>query len=103
MWVDLGAERLLGAEKGGQQIAVEIKSFLGSSPLNEFHEALGQFMDYQAALEVQQPQRTLYLAVPLDAYDSFFTSQFGQFAIHRFKLKLIVYSARREEVVTWLM
>ena len=28
--VDLGAERLLAAEKGDEKIAVEIKSFLGS-------------------------------------------------------------------------
>ncbi len=102
MWIDLGAERLLAAEKDGQKIAVEIKSFLGSSPLHDFHQALGQFLDYQAALEIQQPQRILYLAVPADAYNNFFTSQFGQFAIRRFELKLIVYSTHQEEIVKWL-
>ena len=30
MYVDLGAERLLAAEKGGEQIAVEIKSFVSN-------------------------------------------------------------------------
>ncbi len=29
--VDLGAERLIAAEKGKEKIAVEIKSFLGNS------------------------------------------------------------------------
>lgn len=59
MFVDLGAERLIAAEKRDEKIAVEIKSFLGSSPLAEFHEALGQFMDYRIALENQEPERTL--------------------------------------------
>ncbi len=31
MYVDLGAERLLAAEKGEQRIAIEIKSFIGAS------------------------------------------------------------------------
>lgn len=30
-YIDLGAERILAAQKAGQKIAVEIKSFLGSS------------------------------------------------------------------------
>ena len=40
-FVDLGAEKLLAAEKGSEKIAVEIKSFAGSSELYEFHTALG--------------------------------------------------------------
>lgn len=31
MYVDIGAEKLIGAEKDGRKIAVEIKSFLGIS------------------------------------------------------------------------
>jgi XisH protein len=34
MYVDLGAERLLAAERAGQQIAVEIKSFTNASLLD---------------------------------------------------------------------
>ena len=36
-YIDLGAEKVLAAEKAGQKIAVEIKSFLGASEVNEFH------------------------------------------------------------------
>ncbi len=46
MYVDLGAERLLAAEKRGQQIAVEVKSFVGTSQLHDLEEALGQFVLY---------------------------------------------------------
>ena len=44
--IDFGAEPLLGAEKEGNKIAVEVKSFVGSSTVNEFHKAVGQFNDY---------------------------------------------------------
>lgn len=44
--VDLGAEKLIGAEKGNLKIAVEIKSFLGLSQIHEFYKALGQFNYY---------------------------------------------------------
>ena len=43
MYIDLGAELLLAAEKGEQRIAVEIKSFLGRSELEDLERALGQF------------------------------------------------------------
>ncbi len=37
LWADLGAERVIGAAKGLEKIAVEIKSFLGQSSVSEFH------------------------------------------------------------------
>ena len=101
MLIDLGAERLIAAEKDGEKIAVEIKSFTGPSAISEFHTALGQFMNYQQALEEQAPERILYLAVPLDIYQTFFTLQFVQTASQRHQLKLIVYDPDREVLVKW--
>jgi len=46
LYVDLGAENLLSAEKNGQKIAVEIKSFVQLSPLHEFHATIDQFINY---------------------------------------------------------
>ncbi len=43
LYVDLGAEKLIGAQKENQKIAVEVKSFLRSSVISDFHQALGQF------------------------------------------------------------
>ena len=45
VFIDLGAEQLIAAEKVGRTIAVEIKSFLGASVVNDFHLALGQFLE----------------------------------------------------------
>ena len=66
--MDLGAEYLLAAEKEGERIAVEIKSF-SSSILNDFHEALEQFLDYRAALKENEENqdRTLFIAVSKQA------------------------------------
>lgn len=70
--VDLGAELVLGAEKLEQKIAVEVKSFLSDSAIFDFHLALGQFLNYRLVLEAIEPERMLYLAVPIFAHQSFF-------------------------------
>ena len=101
MYVDLGAEQLLAAEKAEHKIAVEIKSFLGASAISEFHTALGQFMNYRLALRQEEPDRILYLAVPSDTYDSFFNLQFIQLAIQQYQLKIIVYNSVDEVIVKW--
>jgi hypothetical protein len=40
--IDLAAEKVLAAQKEGKKIAVEIKSFLKTSVITDFHAALGQ-------------------------------------------------------------
>jgi len=53
-------------------------------------------------LEVNEPNRQLYLAVPLETYETFFQSRFAQVAIERHQLKLIVYNPIVEEIVKWI-
>lgn len=101
-YVDLAAERMLAAEKAGQKIAVEIKSFLGLSIVTEFHTALGQFLNYRSALRKKQPERILYLAVSFDSYTDFFTGSFIQDVIAEHQLRLLIFDPEREEVVLWI-
>lgn len=100
--VDLGAERLIGAEKNNEKIAVEIKSFLGLSEIHEFYKALGQFNYYQLALEDDQPDRVLYLAVPSDIYETLFTEPLTLKAIQRYQIKIIVYNIEDESIEKWI-
>ena len=100
--IDLGAEKLIAAEKDSRKITVEVKSFLGSSPLYEFHGVLGQFLNYREALAEKEPNRTLYVAVPIDTYEELFQRQFIQQIVHRYQLKLVVYSPLRKVIVEWL-
>jgi hypothetical protein len=101
MQVDLGAEKLLAAEKAGRKIAVEVKSFVGPSNISEFHTALGQFMNYRVAIEEERLDYILYLAVPIETYKKFFTLEFTQIVIRRYQLKLLVYDAESEVIVQW--
>jgi hypothetical protein len=36
----LGAEKIIGAEKEGKKIAVEVKTFMEDSPVSAFHKAI---------------------------------------------------------------
>lgn len=102
MYIDLGAEKVLAAEKEGRKIAVEVKSFFKTSAISEFHTALGQFINYRFALSEQEPERILYLAIPIDTYSSFFTIRLVQNIIRIHQLKLIVYNAKAEVIVEWI-
>jgi len=101
MYIDLGAEKIIAAEKADQKIAIEIKSFSSPSSIYDFHLAVGQFMNYRLALE-EEPERILYLAVPVETYETFFTLKFIQTAISRYQLNLIVYDTEKEVIVKWL-
>ena len=101
-YIDLGAEQLIGAEKGEKKIAVEIKSFVGPSPVNSFHEAIGKFINYRAALEEEQITRSLFLAVPKIVYDDFFQRPFIQKMLKLEKLKLLIYEPRTKKIASWI-
>lgn len=100
-YIDLGAESLLGAEKNGEKIAVEIKSFLGLSALTEFHGAFGQYLEYRAALGETHSERTLYLAIPVDIDETFFQHPFIQRLLQKYECNLLIYHPKNEEIVTW--
>jgi hypothetical protein len=100
-YIDLGAERLIAAEKAGQKIAIEIKSFLGASEVNDFHIALGQVLNYRLALKQEEPDRIIYLAIAQDTYEDFFSRQFIQDAVAEYHIKLLIFAPVKQEVVLW--
>ncbi|NET60890.1 MAG: fatty-acid oxidation protein subunit alpha [Symploca sp. SIO2E6] len=100
--VDLGAERLIAAERTGEKIAEGFKSFLNPSAITDFYSALGQFLSYRLALESVEPDRSLYLAVPIDAYQTFFQYEFTQMALQRYEVLIIVYDPANEVIVQWI-
>ncbi|MEH2053593.1 element excision factor XisH family protein [Nostoc sp.] len=100
--IDLGAEKVIAAEREGLKIAVEIKSFLGPSKISEFYGALGQFIAYRAALSIQDPKRVLYLAVSSNIYERFFVTPFIQGLVQQNQLLLLVYDIDGEVIQQWL-
>ncbi|NET45388.1 XisH family protein [Okeania sp. SIO2B3] len=99
--IDLEAEKFIVAEKATQKIAVEIKSFVGRSVVSEFHLAVGQFLNYRVALEKFASERVLYLAVPTDIYQDFFSDSFVQAVLERYQIKLLVFHIKKEEIILW--
>jgi hypothetical protein len=101
MYIDLGAERIVAAQRGDEKIAVEIKSFVGYSATTEFSTALGQFLKYQLALEEEEPDRVLYLAIPVDAERSFFNLELPRRLVERYHVRLLIYDPEEEVIVKW--
>lgn len=100
-YVDLGAEKLVAAQLGSRKIAVEIKSFLGSSTLDEFEDALGQFLVYRVALETVEPDRKLYLAIPFSVFSDFFDDSFFLSILERFDVPLLIFDEEEQTIVQW--
>jgi hypothetical protein len=100
--IDLAAEIAFAAERGADKIAVEIKSFIGDSDISSFHTALGQYLNYCQALEEQEADRLVYLAIPVDTYYDFFQLPFIQKTLKRYQVKLVVYDPKLEEIQSWI-
>ncbi len=99
---DLGAEKLFTAEKEGRKIAVEIKDFDASSVISELEKTMGQLQLYQWALEEQEPERQLFLAISQAVYISQFQRPIFQIAIQPNKINLLIYSPDQEVIVKWI-
>jgi hypothetical protein len=101
--IDLGAERVLAADKGTRKIAVEIKTFAGASKIAALEQAIGQYVLYRMALRRTEPERELYIAAP----QSVVTNRFATRELWRAFLtdengKLIGYDPDEETIQQWL-
>ncbi|NJN68391.1 MAG: fatty-acid synthase [Chloroflexaceae bacterium] len=102
LYVDLGAERLVTAEKAGQKIAVEVKSFVGHSEIDALEKATGQYMIYQAVMSHVEPERGLYLAIPESVFTDLFEEPIGTLVLQHFHLQLIVFDPATEVIDQWI-
>ncbi|MDB9517256.1 element excision factor XisH family protein [Roseofilum reptotaenium CS-1145] len=101
-YVDLGAEKLLAAEKQGQRIALEVKSFLNASPIKDLEQALGQYILYSQVLEKLELNRKLYLTVPQTVFDDFLTEELPKLIIELNHIQILTFDSELEEVVQWI-
>jgi XisH protein len=102
LYADLGAERPIAAERDGQKLVVEVKSFIGASKIQDLKEALGQYDIYFYLLEETAPDRKLYIAISKVAYDTFFTQDVTQLILNRHQLPIIVVDLETEEIMQWI-
>lgn len=101
MEVDLGAENTLAAERDGSKIAVEIKSFLNKSNVYDFHEAVGQYVNYRMAMRIKEPGRELFLAIPHHVWDDFFQNEFVQMQLENEQIHVLTFNPIEKNIVIW--
>jgi len=101
VFIDLGAERLIAAEKDAFKIAVEVKSFIADSPLAALEQAVGQYVVYHDVMEATGTDRTLFLAVPEFASAGILSEPIGELLVARHRIPIMVFDPDREEVVSW--
>ncbi len=102
LYADLGAEKLLVAEKDQRKIAVEIKVFNSPSLVTELQKAMGQYGMYQSLLRRLTPERKLYLAISQDTYQDFFLQPAIQDIVGDQDIQLIVFDPDREAILQWI-
>lgn len=102
VFIDLGAEKVIAAERSGQKIAVEIKSFLGFSPLTDFYGALGKYQFYLLALRKKFPDRKLYLAMPEESYMTLTNDPLLEEFIDELDISFIIYNPNDEIITQWI-
>ncbi len=103
LYVDLGAEKLIAAEKANHKIAVEVKSFVGRSNIDDLEKALGQYILYHDILSKREPDRSLYLAVHEEIFTDLFEEPIGQLLIDNNRLRLVVFNSTTEVISKWIV
>jgi len=102
LYADLAAEKPIAAQRQGQKIVVEIKSFVGRSLMYDFHGALGQYMVYRNLIQLTDPEYKLYLAIDDLVYKNFFQRKSIQLITKENKLLLMVVEMEKEEILQWI-
>ena len=100
--IDLGAEKIIGAEKEGKKIAIEIKTFGILSFISAFHEAVGQYIVYREALALIKADRELYLAIPYDVFATFGEEILVKTVFENNKFNIVVYKPVNQEIMSWI-
>lgn len=101
VFVDLGAERMLGAQRGEEKIAVEVKSFLGPSELRDIEQAVGPFVLYQALPEEYEPERLFFLAVPTFASVATLEEAIPSSVLARMDVRYFAFDPEQETIARW--
>jgi hypothetical protein len=101
-YIDLGAEMPLAAEKEGRRIAVEVKSFLGASELDDLENALGQYGVYRVILEKRDANRMLFLALPDELREMLLDETDFRAILRAFEVRLIFFDPQEETIVQWI-
>ena len=99
LYADLGAAKLLAAERAQQK---EIKVFNSPSQVTELQKAIGQYNMYRSILRRVSPDRKLYLAISEEVYSDFFQKPAIQDIVSDQTIYFIIFDPDREVIIQWL-
>ena len=99
--IDLGLEKIIIAEKDTQKIAVEVKSFIEDSLIYEFHSVAGQYFNYLIGLELIEPDRQLFLAMPEEAYLELSKIEIFKLSVQKMNMKIITFDLETSAITLW--
>jgi hypothetical protein len=99
---DLGAEKILIAEKGLTKIAVEVKSFINPSLIHDFSKAVGQYIVYLDVLEMTKSERIMYLAMPYDVYTYLIAKPYINYIKNKHDIKFILFDPTEKIIEKWI-
>ncbi len=102
VFVDIGAERVIAAERGNEKIAVEIKSFRSPSEIRDLELAVGQYAFYRSLIVRFEPTRDLYLAVPNSIFTTTLTESIARPVLQDLAIRIFSFDPDLEEIVTWI-
>lgn len=101
--IDLGAVReMIGAEKDGRKIAVEIKSLKGNSVFYDFHQALGQYLIYRLALKIAQKSHSIFLAIPQNEFKRLDKTAIYRTSWQEYGVNLLIFDEHKQEIIEWI-
>lgn len=102
LYADIAAEKAIAAERQGQKIIVEVKSFLGRSFMNDLELAVGQYIIYRNILQATSSDFQLYLAIPARTYNTGFQKKLAQLIVQSNQVNLLVFNPEQEVIEKWI-
>lgn len=91
----------VAAEKEGQKIIVEVKSWLSTSFNPDWFGAFGQYLTYQEVILAERLNYKLYLAVPENIYNQHFINPFIQSMVTKYSMNLLIFDLNTNTVAAW--
>ncbi len=102
LYVDMAAEKSIAAEKQGQKILVEVKSFLGRSFINNLEQAMGQYVIYRDIVLEKKLDFKLYLAITTGVYQNYFQRKLTRTIVKRNRVNLLIFDSEGEVIEPWI-
>ena len=102
VFINIGAERILAAEKDHEKIAIEIKSFRGPSDIRDLEIAIGQYVLYRSLLKRYESERKLFLAVPQHVLSGILNESIARPVLEDLFIAIIGFDQKLEIITQWI-